>query len=80
MSLLLRMAALVLFVAILIGGTPVSAYWDCDFQCSTVGGLPPFYTIECYDMMCIDVPSCETNCIVTGCTDYEAGALIGLQC
>lgn len=80
MSLMMRIAALVLFLAVLVGEpTPVRA-WDCPYECTTVVQYPPYYVIDCDAMMCIDIPSCQTNCIVLGCEDYEWGASLALQC
>ena len=81
MSLIGRVAALVLFVMVLVGErSPVQGSWTCDFHCDTIYFFPPEWDLYCWDMMCVDTASCETDCRMDDCTEDEAGARIDLWC
>lgn len=78
MSLILRMAALILFLAVLSGErTPLYA---CDFgSCQVLGSQPPYFYVECEGVTCYDFAPCMEGFLILGCWDYEAGLQATLQ-
>jgi hypothetical protein len=81
MSLIMRVAALVLFSAILAGErTPVQTQSCDEIVCEYIGGFPPRLWIQCWDLQCVFAHECETNCEILDCDQYEAGAILELWC
>jgi hypothetical protein len=79
MSLRLRLAVLVLFLAV-FGANPVPVQAECDYSCTTLYWAPPYWVIECPGLHCVFADECETNCTIRDCQENEAGAVVTLEC
>jgi hypothetical protein len=77
MSLRLRLGALVLFGAVLVGNVSVHADPFCG--CEVVGEAPPILMVECYDAGCWEFGERLCGCRITDCAEYEAGVLLTID-
>lgn len=79
MSLRLRLAALALFLVVLVGN-PASIQGEEFCGCEIIVEHGPFAYLECIDQSCYDLGYFLCDCLITDCMDYEAGAGIQIQC
>jgi hypothetical protein len=77
MSLRLRLGALALFGAILVGN--VSLHADPFCGCEVVGEAAPFLYVECYDAGCWEFDDRLCGCWIDQCDEYEAGVLLKID-